>query len=114
MNRLAGAGKRSSRAPRAMSKTEAKNTTASAVESGTPNGRISREPLSKEQMLGLVNMLIRRIGAELEAKEGSRELHALAGDLMKLLALQKELGPERLEEVTVRWIESGQEVRLND
>jgi hypothetical protein len=92
-------------------KTETKKM-APAVESGTRKSRISSEPLDREEMVGLVNLLIRRIGAELKNSK-TKEFHTLAGDLLKLLALQKEIGPERVQEVTVRWIESSEEASVD-
>lgn len=88
-----------------------KNTKRAAIvaESGTPKRRIDEPPLSQDDLLNLVSSLIRRIRNQLQ-KAPDEDLHSLTGDLLKLVALQREIGPAPVEEVTVRWIENDQEL----
>ena len=84
------------------------------AESGTSQDRrISDERLAPDQILRITSRLIRRIGDRLQTKDGEDELHTLATDLLKLLALQKELGAEDVQEVTVRWIGNDPEPPAN-
>ena len=84
------------------------------AESGTSQERrIDDERLGPDQILRITTRLIRRIGDRLQTKDGEDELHTLATDLLKLLALQKELGAEDVQEVTVRWIGNDPEPPAN-
>ena len=76
--------------------------------------RVMTEQSSKDKLLDLMDVMIRRIHEELGKKNSKESVHSLAGDLLKLLAWQKDLGPEEVKEVTVRWIGNGQESPAKD
>ena len=89
-------------------------TKASAGKSVVPDCEISVETKKEESLLSIVNMMIQRIGTELRTGVGEKGLRTLAADLLKLVALQKELGGEEVREVTVRWIANKPESPVND
>jgi hypothetical protein len=81
--------------------------------SGTKARRIDEERPGRDKLLELLNSMIRRISSRLEKNSEKENWHALAGDLLKLLAWRKELGPEEVREVTVRWIGNDPESPAN-
>jgi len=87
---------------------------APAPESGSAKCREAAPTPVQDKWAVLVDAMIQRISAELEKKSPQGGLHALAGDLLKLLAWQKEIGPEEIREVTVRWIGNDQESHAKD
>jgi hypothetical protein len=53
----------------------------------------------------LIDELIEQLAAEIKARQPKQSLHTSVSDLLRLVEAKKELEPEQVKEVIVKWIE---------
>lgn len=62
----------------------------------------------------LIDQLIVQLAEEIRSKQSKQSLHTSVSDLLRLVEAKKELAPDQVREVIVKWIEPNDPTSSND
>lgn len=66
------------------------------------------------ELSALIDDLIEQLAADIKTKQPKPSLHAAVSDLLRLVEAKKELEPDQVKEVIVKWIEPNDQTSSND